>query len=95
MAQTFTRESYDLDLLLDSIEVHPYRLIVHNDEINTFDWVIDSLIDVCKHTRLQAEQCAYIIHYKGKYIVKEGEENVLIGMRSALVERGIGATVEG
>ncbi len=95
MAQTFTRESYDLDLLLDSIEVHPYRLIVHNDEINTFDWVIDSLIDVCKHTRLQAEQCAYIIHYKGKYTVKEGEENVLIGMRSALVERGIGATVEG
>ncbi|HNI43092.1 MAG: ATP-dependent Clp protease adaptor ClpS [Chitinophagales bacterium] len=95
MAQTFTRESYDLDLLLDSIEVHPYRLIVHNDEINTFDWVIDSLIDVCKHTRLQAEQCAYIIHYKGKYTVKEGEENLLLGMRSALVERGIGATVEG
>lgn len=94
MAQTFTRESHDLDLLLDSIEVHPYRLIVHNDEINTFDWVIDSLVDVCKHTRLQAEQCAYIIHYKGKYTVKEGEENVLLGMRSALAERGIGATVE-
>ncbi len=72
----------------------PLSLIVWNDEVNTFDWVIESLIVVCGHTSEQAEQCAWIIHHKGKYAVKKGTEKVLKPMREALVDRGIGATVE-
>jgi len=72
----------------------PLSLIVWNDEVNTFDWVIQSLVEVCGHTSEQAEQCAWIIHYKGKYAVKKGTEKVLKPMREALVDRGIGATVE-
>ena len=73
----------------------PVKLIVWNDEVNTFDWVIQSLMDVCGHDNEQAEQCAWIIHYKGKYTVKIGPMKKLSVMREALVERGIGATVEG
>jgi len=75
-------------------EDEPLSLIVWNDEINTFDWVIESLVEICGHTVEQAEQCAWIIHYKGKYAVKKGVKSVLRPMREALVDRGIGATVE-
>lgn len=73
---------------------NPAHLIVWNDEVNTFDWVIQSLIEVCDHTPEQAEQCAWIIHTKGKYAVKEGASSELNPMREALTDRGIGATVE-
>ncbi|MEM7659635.1 MAG: ATP-dependent Clp protease adaptor ClpS [Bacteroidota bacterium] len=72
----------------------PVSLIVWNDEVNTFDWVIQSLVEVCGHTTDQAEQCAWIIHYKGKYIVKRGPTDKLKEMRRSLVDRGIGATIE-
>ncbi|MCI4670027.1 MAG: ATP-dependent Clp protease adaptor ClpS [Bacteroidia bacterium] len=72
----------------------PVSLIVWNDEVNTFDWVIKSLMDVCDHSSEQAEQCAWIIHTKGKYAVKKGPRKKLNPMREALVDRGIGATVE-
>lgn len=72
----------------------PSKLIVHNDEVNTFDWVIRSLVEICKHTHQQAEQCAWIIHFSGKYPVKKGPINLLRPMRQALVDRGIGATIE-
>ncbi len=72
----------------------PVKLTVWNDDINTFAWVIQSLVEVCKHTVGQAEQSAWIIHYKGKYIVKKGAEKKLKPMREALVDRGIGATLE-
>jgi ATP-dependent Clp protease adaptor protein ClpS len=80
------------DLLVD-LE-HPFHLIVWNDEVNTFEWVIETLMEICKHTYEQAEQCAYIIHYKGKYSVKEGAYDELKPMCDAITERGIGATVE-
>jgi ATP-dependent Clp protease adaptor protein ClpS len=80
------------DLLVD-LE-HPFHLIVWNDEVNTFEWVIETLMEICKHTYEQAEQCAYIIHYKGKYSVKEGAYDELKPMCNAITERGIGATVE-
>lgn len=70
------------------------RLIVHNDEVNSFDGVIRALMDVCKHTLTQAEQCTHIIHHKGKCAVKEGDEEELLNMRRDLVGIGIGATVE-
>jgi ATP-dependent Clp protease adaptor protein ClpS len=73
---------------------HPYTLIVWNDEVNTFDWVIQTLIEICGHTEEQAEQCALIIHTKGKYGVKQGEYDELKPQCDAITERGIGATIE-
>ena len=72
----------------------PYQLIVWNDEVNTFDWVIETLIAVCGHTSEQAEQCALLIHTQGKYAVKNGEFEELKPMCDAITERGIGATIE-
>jgi ATP-dependent Clp protease adaptor protein ClpS len=71
-----------------------YRLILHNDDHNTFEWVIEALIDVCKHSTEQAEQCSYIIHSKGKYAVKHGSFKTLKPMKDAITERGINATIE-
>lgn len=71
-----------------------YGIIVWNDEVNTFDWVIETLIDVCGHTHEQAEQCAFIIHYKGKYAVKHGSYEELKPKCDAITDRGIGATIE-
>jgi ATP-dependent Clp protease adaptor protein ClpS len=82
----------ETDVLVD-VE-HPFHLIVWNDDVNTFQWVIETLIEVCKHSYEQAEQCAYIIHYKGKYSVKEGTYDELKPMCEAITERGISATVE-
>ena len=72
----------------------PYQLIVWNDEVNTFEWVIETLEEVCGHSHEQAEQCAYIIHFKGKYAVKQGEYDELKPQCDAITERGIGATIE-
>lgn len=69
-------------------------LILHNDEVNTFDFVIESLIEVCEHTTEQAEQCTYLVHYKGKCDVKSGSFDFLRPMRHALVDRGLTATIE-
>jgi ATP-dependent Clp protease adaptor protein ClpS len=71
-----------------------FQLIVWNDEVNTFDWVIKALIEICKHDREQAEQCTIYIHFKGKYAVKEGDYDTLKTMRDGITDRGIGATVE-
>ena len=70
------------------------KLIVHNDDVNTFDWVAEALVDICKHTWVQAEQCALIVHEKGKYAVKEGDFDALKPMKDAISERGINATIE-
>ena len=72
----------------------PYQLIVWNDEVNTFEWVIETLISVCGHNPEQAEQCAMFIHTKGKYGVKNGEYDDLKPMCDAITDRGIGATIE-
>ncbi len=70
------------------------NLIVWNDDINTFEWVIETLMEVCGHTHEQAEQCSYFIHYKGKYAVKNGSYEDLKPQCDAITERGINATVE-
>ena len=69
-------------------------LILHNDEVNSFDFVIESLIEVCKHTTEQAEQCTYLVHYKGKCDVKSGSFDFLRPIRHALVDRGLTATID-
>ena len=90
--QILTKENEETDLL--TVEDEGCSLIVWNDEINTFDWVIETLVEVCGHTPEQAEQCSYFIHYKGKYAVKNGQYDELKPMCDAITERGIGATVE-
>ena len=72
----------------------PYSLIVWNDEVNTFEWVIETLVEVCGHSTEQAEQCAYIIHFQGKYAVKQGSYDELKPQCDAITNRGIGATLE-
>jgi len=88
----FTKTWEDTEVAT-SVE-EPCSLIVWNDEVNTFEWVIETLIEVCGHTHEQAEQCSYIIHYHGKYAVKQGSFEELKPMCDAITERGIGATVE-
>ena len=70
------------------------NLVVWNDDVNTFEWVIKTLMEVCGHTQEQAEQCSYFIHYKGKYAVKNGSYDDLKPQCDAITERGINATVE-
>ena len=82
----------DTDVLTTLDE--PYSLIVWNDEVNTFEWVIETLVEVCGHTAEQAEQCAYIIHFQGKYAVKQGSYDDLKPQCDAITDRGIGATLE-
>jgi|ERR1700739_4684695 ATP-dependent Clp protease adaptor protein ClpS len=82
------------DLLTDTLTEERCTLIVWNDEVNTFEWVIKALIDICNHSEEQAEQCAMIIHHKGQYAVKEGSYDLLKPMCDAITDRGIGATVE-
>jgi ATP-dependent Clp protease adaptor protein ClpS len=79
---------------LDELLVEQRDLIVYNDDFNTFDHVIDSLIKICDHHPLQAEQCALIVHNNGKCQVKRGDYDVLASMCTALHECGITAEVE-
>lgn len=83
-------EQVDVDVLeaLDS------RLILFNDDVNTFDYVIECLVKICGHDAIQAEQCAIIVHFKGKCCVKEGEYNKLEPMCTALLDRGLSAEIQ-
>src|SRR4051812_3971263 len=90
--QADIRYSEDSEVLEDVLD--PFHLIVWNDEVNTFEWVIETLMEICNHSYEQAEQCAYIIHFRGKYSVKEGCYEDLKPMCDAITERGIGATLE-
>jgi ATP-dependent Clp protease adaptor protein ClpS len=83
----------EVEILNKTIETELKKLVVYNDDVNTFDWVIDTLIEVCRHSNEQAEQCTLIIHYKGKCSVKEGEFEELAGMRNAICKRGISAEI--
>lgn len=89
-----SKEKYELDVLTVEKTIDTKHLLVHNDEVNTFDWVIETLIEVCKHNREQAEQCAILIHTKGKYAVKEGSLSTLRPMKDAISDRGISVTIE-
>jgi ATP-dependent Clp protease adaptor protein ClpS len=71
-----------------------YMLLLHNDDFNTFDFVIESLKELCGHTTEQAEQCTLLIHYKGKCDVKRGTVKELRPIFEAFCERGITASIE-
>jgi ATP-dependent Clp protease adaptor protein ClpS len=72
----------------------PAEIVVYNDDVNTFDWVIKCLMDILRHTEEQAEQLSLLIHYKGKATVKTGPKRVLHPQKNALVDRGLSAVLE-
>ena len=85
--------STSVDVIEEVVETDVHNLVVFNDEVNTFEHVIDTLIDVCEHTPEQAEQCTLLIHYKGKCAVKNGSWEELVPMRNEICRRGISAEV--
>lgn len=83
------QRQYDEDVLLLEKEDEVNKLILWNDDFNTFDFVIESLITVCKHTAEQAQQCTILVHYKGKCTVKTGSMDLLKPMHEQLTDRGL------
>ena len=81
------------DMVLDQV-VEQKNLIVFNDHVNSFDHVIESLVKVCKHDAIQAEQCTWLVHYKGKCQVKKGDYEELEAMCTGLLNRGITAEIQ-
>ena len=69
-------------------------LILYNDDVNTFDHVVDCLQAFCNHTSIQAEQCAHIVHHNGKTGVKRGRMEVLIPIMEALTENKLSCKIE-
>jgi ATP-dependent Clp protease adaptor protein ClpS len=72
----------------------PYRLDLHNDDYNTFDWVITCLMKTCKHDEEQAAQCAHIVHFNGKCDVKYGDYDTISIMKEKLKTAGLSVTME-
>ncbi|MCS7004431.1 MAG: ATP-dependent Clp protease adaptor ClpS [Cytophagales bacterium] len=88
----------DTDILKDETtdteQTRMYGLVLYNDDVNTFDYVIEVLMEICGHTFEQADQCAHIVHYCGKCTVKTGSYRKLVPMRQALCDRHLSAEVE-
>jgi ATP-dependent Clp protease adaptor protein ClpS len=78
---------------VDEVTVDEYNVVVYNDDFNTFEHVIETLKRACKHTQEQAEQCTYLIHFKGKCAVKSGERNKLTPIKDAICDAGIDARI--
>jgi ATP-dependent Clp protease adaptor protein ClpS len=87
-----TQEAFETETV--EVLVEKKDLVVFNDDVNTFDHVIESLVKVCKHEVEQAEQCTWIIHFNGKCQVKRGTFEKLEPMCTALLERGITAEIQ-
>ena len=78
--------------VLEKVSVNN-EIVLYNDDVNTFDHVIETLINVCSHTAIQAEQCALLVHYKGKCTVKTGSFDELEPQCSQLLEAGLSAEI--
>ena len=89
---TYTQELPELDI--EVAEKVENKIVLFNDEVNTFDHVIDMLVEACDHTPIQAEQCSLIVHYKGKCKVKTGEYEDLEPRCSKLLEAGLTAEIQ-
>lgn len=88
-----TIEKVQEDVLVEEAVGMNNEIVLHNDDVNTFDHVIETLIRVCKHDALQAEQCALLVHYKGKCTVKTGTIKELKPQCSALLDAGLSAEI--
>ena len=89
-----TQEQVLPELDLEVLEKKENKIVLFNDEVNTFDHVIDMLVAACDHTPVQAEQCSLIVHYKGKCAVKSGEYKDLEPRCTALLEAGLTAEIQ-
>lgn len=93
----FSEKRMETEVLIESEKKEQLKdlneIVLFNDDVNTFDWVIESLIEICEHDPLQAEQCTLLVHYKGKCGVKTGEYSELEPMCTALLERGLSAEI--
>jgi len=78
---------------VDTLEQSLNEIVLYNDDVNTFDYVIDTLIYACDHTPEQAEQCSILVHYKGKCTVKTGEYKELEPRCTMLLEAGLSAEI--
>ena len=87
------KEKTSEELLLDEETVKQNEIVLFNDDVNTFDHVIETLTDVCEHTPEQAEQCSLIVHYKGKCTVKTGEYHDLKPRCTRLLQAGLSAEI--
>lgn len=81
----------DIAVLDETTSLH--EIILYNDDVNTFDFVIESLINVCDHSPIQAEQCTFLVHFKGKCAVKTGEYKELEPKCSKLLQLGLSAEI--
>lgn len=88
-----TREKELEDVLLEEETTSEHEIVLFNDDVNTLDHVITTLINVCEHTPEQAEQCSLIVHYKGKCTVKTGEYSFLEPKCSKLLQAGLSAEI--
>ena len=88
-----TREKVKELVLTETQASDGYHLVLYNDDFNTFDHVIYTLIKVCEHSAEQAEQCSLIVHYKGKCTVKSGEIEDLKPRCQALLDAGLSAKI--
>lgn len=88
-----TKEQILEELLLDEAVKQENEIILFNDDVNTFDHVIETLIEVCDHTPIQAEQCSLIVHYNGKCTVKTGSFDDLKPRCSKLLQAGLSAEI--
>jgi len=84
----------ELEQVLNSDLGEGRYLILHNDEVHTFDFVIESLIKICEMDEIQAEQCTFLVHYKGKCDIKKGRYNELKPYKEALIDKGLEATID-
>ena len=84
----------EVDLQLDELLKDMKEIVLFDDDYHTFDFVIESLIAVCKHSVILAEQCTFIVHYNGKCAVKRGEYEKLKPMCTALIDRGLTAEIQ-
>lgn len=81
------------EVLEKPVDQNNNEIVLYNDDVNTFDHVIETLIYSCDHTALQAEQCAMLVHYKGKCTVKTGTYEELVPRCSKLLEAGLSAEI--
>ena len=88
-----TKEKIQEDVDVLEQEVHLHEIILYNDDVNTFEHVIDCLVNICQHSSEQAEQCAYLVHFKGKCAVKTGEFEELKPKCTHLLNLGLSAEI--
>ena len=87
------KREYEEEVLVLEDTGESHKLVVHNDDFNTFDFVIYCLIEICGHDPIQAEQCTMLIHYRGKCTVKTGSMDLLMPMHEKLLSRGLTSEV--